>query len=664
MITKIIRFDINKNLYDTLTAKQGDTKSRFLLFQLLDGAIPFSLENRSVRVYAIKADGTEVFNDLIVNDRLNGYCTLELTTQMLAVAGTVKLELMVVEEDKKLTSSIFELKVEKSINSGKAIVSTNEFNALLNALASLNEYDKYKSEVINLKSEVEEKADKNILPLNIKYFGAVGDGITDDTEAFKKAIKNISTGPVAENNYFSLYFPAGIYMISDTVDIVENTLYYGDGRSTVIKKKDKNLNKPLFRLKEKDIVIPSDINLGAILGSKEAEKYLNVNVTLRSLTFEGCKDFEELETINGADGLLLSGFFKLNLDDVHVKNFKGTGINFHTNRLSNTLRMINTFILQNNEFGVYTTGSCGDFHILLCDIGSSRLANVNFEATGSTIKDSVIWNSIEDCGIVTGNDLVNITNCNIEGNARHQILVWNNSHVMISGNRIYAGRYSGTAGIYCDNSIKEQENIVITNNNIISAIVEGWPTFAKAVVIGENHKNFTFKGNSIKYLGNGVEDKSKRPYVEGLSITKGDVWDELGELHYIKSGFKRTTLTPGKYEVIEILNTGYDLSDLIVDGKILIREDGIYTLSGSILIGYGQGDNPIRVNIVIKKANGDIEKQAILYTNTGEVSKLKNFSLNLLVERGDTLYLEGTSTNKAEVVEENVELSYIVLNRN
>ena len=145
MNTKIIKFDINKNLYDTLIAKQGDTKSRFLLFNLLDGSIPFSLENRSVRVYAIKPDGTEVFNDLIITDTAKGYCILELTTQILAVAGTVKLELMVIEGDKKLTSNIFYMDVKKSINSEKAIVSTNEFGALLTALASLNEYDNYKN---------------------------------------------------------------------------------------------------------------------------------------------------------------------------------------------------------------------------------------------------------------------------------------------------------------------------------------------------------------------------------------------------------------------------------------------------------------------------------------------------------------------------------------
>ena len=147
MNTKIIKFDINKNLYDTLIAKQGDTKSRFLLFNLLDGSIPFSLENRSVRVYAIKPDGTEIFNDLIITDAAKGYCILELTTQMLAVAGTVKLELMVIEDEKKLTSNIFYMDVKKSINSEKAVVSTNEFGALLTALSSLNEYDNYKKEI-------------------------------------------------------------------------------------------------------------------------------------------------------------------------------------------------------------------------------------------------------------------------------------------------------------------------------------------------------------------------------------------------------------------------------------------------------------------------------------------------------------------------------------
>lgn len=147
MNTKIIKFDLNRKLYEKIVAKQGDTKSRFLLFNLLDGSIPFDLTNRSVRVYGLKKDRTEIFNDLIINNATKGYCTLELTNQMLALAGEVKLELMIIEGDKKLTSNIFTLEVIKSINSEKAIVSTNEFTALLNGLASLNEYDNYKNEI-------------------------------------------------------------------------------------------------------------------------------------------------------------------------------------------------------------------------------------------------------------------------------------------------------------------------------------------------------------------------------------------------------------------------------------------------------------------------------------------------------------------------------------
>ncbi len=156
MNTKIIKLDLNKDkLYEKIKAKQGDTKSRFLLFQLFDGASPFSLESRSVRAYMKKPDGQEVFNDLVINNRNEGYCTLELTNQVLAKAGIVKIELMIIEGDKKLTSSVFELEVDKSINSEDSIVSTNEYEALLNGLASLSEYNSYKTQVQTNTSNLE-----------------------------------------------------------------------------------------------------------------------------------------------------------------------------------------------------------------------------------------------------------------------------------------------------------------------------------------------------------------------------------------------------------------------------------------------------------------------------------------------------------------------------
>ena len=148
MITKVININLHQPIYEKLTAKQGDIASRYLLFHLLDGDKPFDLTGKSVRVYARKPDKTEIFNDLIINDETKGYCTLELTSQCLAEAGIVKMELYISQSGKVLTSIPFDLEVISCVNTINAIVSTNEFTALTKGLGSLNEYDKYKNEII------------------------------------------------------------------------------------------------------------------------------------------------------------------------------------------------------------------------------------------------------------------------------------------------------------------------------------------------------------------------------------------------------------------------------------------------------------------------------------------------------------------------------------
>jgi hypothetical protein len=63
-------------------------------------------------------------------------------------------------------------------------------------------------------------------PANVMDFGATGDGVTDDTDAIKQAI---ATGR-------SVYFPAGTYLITSTLNITQDTStrLYGDGASKSI----------------------------------------------------------------------------------------------------------------------------------------------------------------------------------------------------------------------------------------------------------------------------------------------------------------------------------------------------------------------------------------------------------------------------------------------
>ena len=73
----------------------------------------------------------------------------------------------------------------------------------------------------------ENNVNKDSLVVNVKDFGAKGDGATDDTEAFQKAINASYTGE-------SLFVPPGQYLISKTLNIKNAgfTMYGGNSRDS------------------------------------------------------------------------------------------------------------------------------------------------------------------------------------------------------------------------------------------------------------------------------------------------------------------------------------------------------------------------------------------------------------------------------------------------
>lgn len=137
-----INLEINKDLYDPIKVKQNDT-ARYLLFNLLDNRVPFSLENKTVRVYGVKPDGTKVFNNLTIVNAQGGLAELQLTSQMLAKSGWLKLELVIYEATDILSTIKFDIDVIASLRNDAAIESTNEFSALTLALKSVQEWEKY-----------------------------------------------------------------------------------------------------------------------------------------------------------------------------------------------------------------------------------------------------------------------------------------------------------------------------------------------------------------------------------------------------------------------------------------------------------------------------------------------------------------------------------------
>jgi hypothetical protein len=65
------------------------------------------------------------------------------------------------------------------------------------------------------------------LSVNVKSYGAAGDGVTDDTAAVQAAVAAAAGG--------SVFFPAGIYLTSNAISIPDDTTFYGTGPGSIVK---------------------------------------------------------------------------------------------------------------------------------------------------------------------------------------------------------------------------------------------------------------------------------------------------------------------------------------------------------------------------------------------------------------------------------------------
>jgi hypothetical protein len=71
--------------------------------------------------------------------------------------------------------------------------------------------------------------------VSVKDFGAQGDGIADDTAAINRAFFQLFATPNQnEQIRRSLFFPAGVYLVSDTIKIPTYAKVYGEGKNSSI----------------------------------------------------------------------------------------------------------------------------------------------------------------------------------------------------------------------------------------------------------------------------------------------------------------------------------------------------------------------------------------------------------------------------------------------
>ena len=135
-----ITLDLSSDINMTrIYAKKHDRKSRYVLAKILNNNVPYQIPTGTTAVIrCIKPDKTKIFDDAEITSE--GEIKAELTEQMLSTPGEAICEISLYgSDDSLLTTASFRLEIEKAAYDDSAIESTDEFNALVDAMSTVEQ---------------------------------------------------------------------------------------------------------------------------------------------------------------------------------------------------------------------------------------------------------------------------------------------------------------------------------------------------------------------------------------------------------------------------------------------------------------------------------------------------------------------------------------------
>lgn len=203
--------------------------------------------------------------------------------------------------------------------------------------------------------------------VSVKDFGAIGDGITDDTTAIQAAITSLNAG-----NYKSLYFPAGNYVIAGTINITASGVsIFGAGeRQSIINQQN---------AVDTFVIEPIDPNINGIYDVSVCKLGIDYNAIVNPSSGVAIKInrlgrgyFNNIDIRNVYQGILIVGCFEIFISDISIGS-TGTWSTITTS----------SYLLK-FDLGIYTSGNI---------IPSEIFVN-NFNIKGAT---TALPYKLQDC---------------------------------------------------------------------------------------------------------------------------------------------------------------------------------------------------------------------------------------------------------------------------
>ena len=211
MVTEIVDLDLSSNSSFKIITMQGDIASRFIEFHLTYNNETFDLTGKTVSCRYLNDDKTTITTNLVINDKKNGICTLDVPYTLMKNPYTSRCELVIKQSNEILSTIPFTVEVVKSLVKSSVVESSDEFGALNEALWKI---DGVKSEIEKVNSKIEKndsqldniakgslitnKHDKPLL--SIIFDDGVRNVFTNGREWFKA--NNVNIGLAIHNNTF------------------------------------------------------------------------------------------------------------------------------------------------------------------------------------------------------------------------------------------------------------------------------------------------------------------------------------------------------------------------------------------------------------------------------------------------------------------------------
>jgi hypothetical protein len=321
------------------------------------------------------------------------------------------------------------------------------------------------------------------LAVSVKDFGALGDGVTDDTAAIQLAINSTQAGVTG------LYFPAGTYLVSSTLQVTGSNSWVGEARyacyitwtSTTLNVVNVNTNAA-FTAENLFFLAPVNATAGSAITLSGPTSSGNLLSFFRYLDFTNC--WNCINTVNAAQWTIETCYFGNYLNAaVIVQDVLNPDAG---DSYIGSCEYINP-LTNNTGIGVLQY-SGGGLKIEGNKFYSGALAyELSLAASGALTSDLIIvGNSMEDQfqGPIS---LLRAAGSNTFGN------------VLIDSNQIATRSPFSTAwtGVSTD-SIAGQwlTRVIITGNQFVLPASSGTPTFV-GIALGSSVNNFVVANNEI-----------------------------------------------------------------------------------------------------------------------------------------------------------------------